>query len=198
MSANEEPGIPHRDFLERALTAAGEWSRYADPKLLAVLVLLGLGVKDLLDNARRFLHPHEPETAACGLVGAEGHSCAGLVATTGFVVAAALAVVVVLLLTHGLFPRTKLRGLLKGDEDDGPIKSRFFFGEVARYGSQKAYIGAVRALSEQKLLDDFASQVYEVSKTAAIKHRAAQRAFAVVLAFLTTWALARIALSAVA
>jgi hypothetical protein len=163
-----------------------------------VLVLLGLGVKDLLDNARRFLHPHEPATATCGLLGAEGHTCGGILATTGFVVAAALAVVVVLVLTHGLFPRMRMRGLLKGDEERGPITSRFFFGEVARYGSQKAYCGAVRAQSEQELLNDLAGQVYEVSKSAATKHRAAQRAFVAVLAFLAVWALSRIALSGVA
>lgn len=76
-----------------------------------------------------------------------------------------------------------------------PIVSRFFFGEVARHGSQSAYVAAVRSRSETELLDDLAGQVYEISKSAATKHKAAQQAFVCVVVFLFLWATARIALS---
>src|SRR4051794_5292868 len=132
-------GIPHRDFLERALVTAGEWTRYADPKALGVLVLLGLGVKDLIDHAGRFVHPHEPATAACGVLDANGHTCGGIASTALFFLACALAVVVVAFVTHALFSRLTLRGLLGREHDDALPRSRFFFGEVSRYNTQEAY-----------------------------------------------------------
>jgi hypothetical protein len=194
----QPPGIPHRDYLERALVAAGEWLRFADPKLLGVVVLLGLGLSDLIDNSGRFLRPHEAASDTCGLISTSGHSCAGIGATTCFFGAAVLAVVTVLWITGGLFSQLTMRGLLAGDRESGPINSQFFFGEVARHGSQDAYRAAVKSKSEAQLLDDLAGQVYEVSSIAARKHRAAQNAFLAVLAFLALWAVARVLLSTVA
>lgn len=194
-----EPTIEHRDFLERALTSASEWARFADPKLLGVLVLLGLGAKDLVDHAHRFLHPHEPATATCDVLflHASGHSCAGIGATVGGILAAAFAAATVVFLTHGLFPRLRMRGLLRGEQTTGAINSMFYFAEVARHGSQQAYRVAVKQKTEQELLDDIAGQVYEVSTIASSKHLSAQRAFALVLIFLVIWGAARIALSSV-
>ena len=37
-----------RDFAEKALADAGQWTRFADPKALAALALLGLGLANLL------------------------------------------------------------------------------------------------------------------------------------------------------
>jgi hypothetical protein len=197
-SSRTQPGMSHRDFLERALVAAGEWSRFADPKLLGVLVLLGLGVTDLVDHGGRFLHPHDPVTAKCDVaVRVASHSCAGILATTSFVASTLLAAATVLFLTPGLFPRLRMRGLLPGDHESGPITSMFFFNEVARHGSQQAYRVAVNARTEQELLDDIAGQVYEISKVTAVKYAAAQRAFVFVILFLVAWATARVALSLV-
>jgi hypothetical protein len=192
------PGIPHREFLEKALTSAGEWTRYADPKALGVLVLLGLGVKDLIDHADRFVHPHEPATAKCELISVTGHTCAGLGATTLFIVACVLAAVVVGFVTHALFSRLTLKGLLGLENDEVLPRSRFFFGEVSRYGSQEAYAQDVLARKEYELLRDIAGQVYEVSKICQIKHMASQRAYFALGAFLIAWAAARILLSQVA
>jgi hypothetical protein len=196
MTSSPPPEISHREFVERALVAAGEWSRFADPKLLGVLVLLGLGAKDLIDHGGRSLHPHEAAHARCHLIiNAAGHSCAGLVATAGYVAAAALAGLTVLFLTHGLFSRLRMRGLLFGERAASPIHSLFYFGEIARHGSQEAYRVALKSKTEQQLFDDMAGQIYEVSKVAAEKHRSAQRAYMAVMAFLIVWAAARLALS---
>src|ERR1041384_2066327 len=81
--ANEaqHPEIEHAEFLQRALTSAGEWTRHADPKALAVLALLGLGVKDLVDHAQRFVRPHEAKSATCDVINSAGHTCGGIAAT---------------------------------------------------------------------------------------------------------------------
>lgn len=171
------PGIPHREFLERALTAAGEWTRYSDPKALGVLVLLGLGISDLIDQGGRFVHPHQAATATCRVLRAEGHSCAGIAATAAFIVACGAAVIVVGLVTHALFSRLTLRGLLGLEKEGSLPKSVFFFGEIRRFGSAEAYTQAVLAKNEQELLRDMAGQVYEVSSICQIKHFATQRAY---------------------
>lgn len=188
-------GIETKDFLERALPAASEWTRHADPKILGVLVLLGLGSKDLIDHSGRLLAPHEPKASSCDLIGVTGHTCGGLVATSAWIGAALLAALVVVLVSHALFPRLKMRGLLTGDHEQGPITSRFYFGEVARYKSQDTYRTAVKAKKPHELLDDLAGQVYEISRIANDKHLATKRAYVLVLAFLAMWAIARVSLA---
>jgi hypothetical protein len=185
VTPNANPGVSHRDFIERTLAAAGEWSRYADPKLLGVLILLGIGSKDLVGHADRFVHPR---------------GAAGVVAAVLFALAGTAACWTVLFLTHGLFPRLNMRGLLHGEkvaEDGrGPLpKSLFYFGEIARHGSQQAYRVAVTAKTEQQLLDDMVGQVYEIATIASEKHRAARRAYVAVIGFLALWVASRIALS---
>jgi hypothetical protein len=194
----QHPEIGHAEFLQRALVSAGEWTRHADPKALAVLALLGLGVKDLVDHAQRFLHPHEAKTVTCDIVNAAGHTCGGIVATSAFVLAAIVAGGTTILVTHGLFSRLNMRGLLPGHEDESPIKSVFYFGEVARFNTQEAYRAAVMCKTRHELLADLAGQVFEVSKIASDKHRATQRAFLAVLIFLVIWVIARIALATTA
>lgn len=198
-AAGREPaGIPHREFLEKALTSAGEWTRYADPKALGVLVLLGIGVKDLLDRASRFVHPREPAAAACDVINVAGHTCRGLGATTLFVVACLLATIVVGFVTHALFSRITLKGLLGLEKGETLPRSRFFFGEVRRYGSQEAYAQDVLSRPQHELLRDIAGQVYEVSKVCQTKHMATQRAYFALGAFLIAWVAARVLLSGVA
>lgn len=160
-----------------------------------MLVLLGLGVADLVDHAGRLLHPHDPATAKCSVVSVTGHTCAGIGATASFVVACVLAAFVVGFVTRALFSRMTLSGLLGHEKRQEGIKSRFFFAEVRRYGSQEAYAQAVLAAKSPELLRDVAGQVYEVSKVCHIKHLASQRAFALALLFLVAWAAARILLA---
>lgn len=193
----ELPGIPHREFLERALTAAGEWTRFSDPKALGVLVLLGLGVADLIGHAGRLVRPHEATTKTCDLVSANGHSCEGIGATVAFVIACLFAAAAVAFVTHALFSRMTFKGLLGAEHDETAPRSRFFFAEVSRYGSQEAYAQAVLAKKPHELLRDVAGQVYEVSRVCRSKHLATQRAYVCTLAFLIAWVTARILLSTV-
>lgn len=162
-----------------------------------MLVLLGLGTKDLVDHSGALAAPHEPPTSSCALIDVSGHTCGGLVATSAGLAAALLAVATVLCVSRALFPRLKMRGLLPGDHEKGPINSRFYFGEVARFNSQEAYRASVKAQKPSELLDDLAGQVYEVSKVAADKHAATQRAYVAVLLFLVAWVVARVALASV-
>jgi hypothetical protein len=194
----QHPEIEHAEFLQRALASAGEWTRHADPKALAALALLGLGVKDLIDHASRFLHPQEAKAASCDILNVTGHTCGGIVATTGWILAALVAGVTTILVTHALFSRLTMRGLLPGHKDRSPIKSVFYFGQVARFNTQEAYRAAVVCKTRHELLADLAGQVYEVSKIANDKHRATQRAFLAVIVFLVIWAIARIALATTA
>ena len=193
-AGQEAPGIPHREFLEKALGSAGDWTRFADPKALGVLVLLGLGVKDLIDHSGRFVHPREPATATCDPIDVAGHTCAGLGATLMFFAACVLAGAVVIFVTHALFSRTSLSDLLGRDEEDQAPKSRFFFGEISRYGSQEKYAAAVLERKEHELLRDIAGQVYEISRVCQGKHMATKRAYAALIAFLVAWAIARVLL----
>jgi hypothetical protein len=68
MSSGNDSGISHKEFFEKALTAAGEWARFADPKALGVAVFLSFGANDLLRNARRLffgvpvISPRAPRT----------------------------------------------------------------------------------------------------------------------------------------
>ncbi len=195
--SNEPAGMPHRDFLETALSAAGEWTRYADPKVLGVLVLLGFGINDLIGNADRYLHPHEPADRTCGVVGAVGHSCEGILATGAFFVACAMAVFVVLFVTFALFSRLKMSDFLGIRRRDRRPRSLFFFSEVARYATKGVYADAVFAVDEHALMRDLAGQVYEVSCVCHQKHVAARRAYAAAVVFLVAWVGGRILLATV-
>lgn len=180
-SANPPPPIQHREFLERALISAGEWTRFADAKAVGVLVLLGFGIKDLIDHAGAFIHPHA--------------SRGEIAATVLFIAACVFAALVVAFVTHALFSRLSAKGLLGLERNETRPQSRLFFGEVSRYGSQTAYTQAVLAQKPHELLSDIAGQVYEISCICRTKHAATQRAYALGLLFLITWASARIVLA---
>ena len=181
MRRRERPPVPppattsHREFFERALTAAGEWTRFADPKLFGVLVFLGLGVTDVVGRAGPLWQAHD-----------DG-SCWGWVTTASFAVACVLAAGVVVAASLGLFPRTKRKAPHRS--------SLFFFAGIANHDSPDAYEGAVRKLSERDMESDIAHQAWEVSRVAQAKHYWAKVSYKAVIAFLAAWALARIALS---
>jgi hypothetical protein len=44
-------GMTHHAFLDKAYTAASDWARFADPKVLGVFVFLGLGAANLVARA---------------------------------------------------------------------------------------------------------------------------------------------------
>lgn len=170
-----DEGRPHGKFFEKALTAAGEWTRFTDPKLLGVLVLLGLGVANLISRAGKLWSAHEDA------------SCWGWIATGSFVTAAILAVLVVVFVSLGLFPQTEKRA--------GSRKSLLFFGDIASFKTPEAYEKEVRSKTEQELESEVAHQAWEVARVAVRKYRWAKLAFYFVVAFLGAWVLARVALS---
>lgn len=181
----------HRDFLERALTSAGEWARFADPKALAVLVIMGLGLQDLVSRSHAFLLPANRAHDECPVLSVDGQSCTQVVGTAGYcaAAAAAAAVLVVLLVTAAVFPRLRL-----GRRKDAGPKSVFYFENVARHQSAAEYAAAVRSKSAEELETDLAGQVYAVSVVASRKHKYTTRAYLAVLAFLLFWVVARVAL----
>jgi hypothetical protein len=165
----------HAKFFEKALTAASEWTRFADPKLLGVLVLLGLGVSNLVSKAGSLWDAHD-----------DGWFW-GWASTLSFVAAAILAALAVLYVSLGLFPRMKRKG------DSEP--SLFFFAGIAGFDSPSKYEDAVRAKSEGELESEVARQAWEVASIATEKHRWAKAAYRTVVAFLVAWAVARLGLS---
>jgi len=185
MSPAEPPDqqhYSHHAFLERALTSAGEWTRYADPKGLGVLVLLGLGTADLLNRAGQLVHPTGGQWPA--------------IATACFVIATLAAACAVVFVTQTLFPRLSLSGLLPSDRRaHGKPQSHFYFAEVAKHSDQQAYFDSVRSQDLDALLRDVAGQVYEISVVASCKHRAARRAYVAAVLFLAAWVAARICLA---
>lgn len=161
-------------FLRDALASGAEWARFADPKLLGVLVLLGLGVANLLTHARPLWDAHHSDSEW------------GWVATIAFVVAAAFAVLSVLFATFGLFPRVtpKRRNM-----------SLFYFGGIATFDTGRAYEAAVRSRTAAELQAELAEQAWEIAVIARHKLRWARNGYFAVVAFLAAWVVARIALS---
>jgi len=183
--------LTHRAFLEKALTAAGEWARFADPKALAVLIIMGLGLSDLVSKSRALLLPLDTAGDRCGLVSVDGQSCAQVVATASYCTAAVAAVAVVLLVTAAVFPRLAL----SRRKSNPGSPSLFYFEDVAQHSDAHAYEAAVRKKNVGELERDLAGQVYAVSVVASRKHRYTTRAYLAVLVFLVLWVAARVGLA---
>jgi hypothetical protein len=166
---------PHGKFFEKALGAAGDWTRFADPKLLGTLVLLGLGLANLISRAKPLWDAHN------------AHDFWDWVATGSFVAAVSCASLTVLFATFGLFPRMKPR--------EGAKPSLYYFGGISSFKTRGEYEAAVRGKTETELESEIARQAWEVSKIASSKHLWARRAYWIALLFLVSWVLARVALS---
>jgi hypothetical protein len=171
--AGEQAPPPSELFIYRSLQASSEWSRFADPKLLGVIVLLGLGLNGLLGNAGALADAHRTGTVW------------GWMATLFLWIGLGLAAVTVLAVSMGLFPRLKSRGI---------EQSLFFFGGIAKYDTASQYEDAVRKLTEAGLQQELARQAWEVAVVAAVKHRWARRAYWCALLFLAAWAISMIGL----
>lgn len=178
-----------RKFLEKALTSAGEWTRFADPKALGVLVILGLGVKDLVGRSRAFLLPPDTRGADCGFLSVSGQSCGEVVALASYCLAAVMAALVVLFVTVAVFPRLQLTRSRPSNDD----WSLFYFEDIAKQDSAHAYESAVRHKSASELESELARQVHAISVVASRKHRFTKRAYLSVVAFLGLWVVARVA-----
>lgn len=167
---------PHTQFLEKALSAAAEWTRFADPKLIGVLALLGLGLASIVSKAGQLWDAHEQ-----GWVW-------GWLAAGGFVAACLFAALTVISASLGLFPRTKHKA--KRVEP-----SLFYFAGVATIGTPEEYERRVRAKTQDELDSELAHQVWEVACVATKKHFWARWAYRMVILFLVAWVIARVALS---
>lgn len=184
--------LDHRTFLEKALTSAAEWARFADPKALAVLVLLGLGLNDLIGRSQALLLPPDKSGASCDSLSVAGQSCDQVIATASSCLAMAAAVVVVFLVTAAVFPRLRLHRPAKAET---AALSLFYFEDVAKQDSADAYVTAVRSKTPEELESELGVQVFALSTVASRKHRYAMRAYIAVLVFLSLWVTARIFLA---
>lgn len=162
---NEDPSISHKEFFEKALTAAGEWTRFADPKALGVAVFLGFGATDLLKYIGQLYYGFWL-TIVC-LLGA-----------------LLLAVLTLFFVTRALFPRL---------EPEGP-RSLYYFGGIAQFEDPEEYERVVKEKTPQELESHIASQARNVAKVANAKHQRTQWAYRCLLEFLALWAVGRVAL----
>lgn len=165
--------MTHNEFFEKALTAAGEWTRFADPKALGVAVFLSFGVNDLMRNASRLFF------------GFTENSGLEWLTTVCFIGACLLGLSTVVCISLALFPRL---------EPKGP-NSLLFFGDIAQFNDPEEYECEVRDKTSQELDSRIASQAWDVAKTAATKHWWTQMAYLSLLVFLFFWVIGRVALS---
>ena len=141
---NEDPGISHKEFFEKALTAAGEWTKFADPKALGVAVFLSFGATDLLRYAGQLYY------------GFSDNSESEWLTTVCLLGALLLAVLTLFFVTRALFPRL---------EPEGP-RSLYYFGCIAQFEDPEEYERVVKEKTPQELESHIASQAWNVAKVA--------------------------------
>jgi uncharacterized membrane protein len=172
-------GISHKEFFEKALTAAGEWTRFADPKALGVAVFLSFGANDLIRNARRLFFG----VPVFGFP--EDGTWPEWWVSVAFLGACLFGVLTVVFVSAALFPRLTPKG----------PDSLFFFGSIAQIKDPAEYEQQVRAKSPQDLESQIAIQVWNIAKTANKKHRMTQWAYRCLIVFFICWVVARVAVS---
>lgn len=165
--------MSHEEFFQKALTAAGEWTRFADPKALGVVVFLSFGAADLVQNANQVFF------------GFAKNGFLEWFSTISFMVACIIALVTVFFVSFALFPRLEPKG----------EPSLFFFGGIARFEEPSEYEQEVKSKTLQELESDFANQAWNVSKVAVKKHRLTQLAYICVVLFLVLWTTTRVVAS---
>ncbi len=168
---NEDSGISHKEFFEKALTSAGERTRFADPKALGVAVFLSFGATDLLRNAGHLNY------------GLSDNSYLEWLTMLCLLGAFLSALATVFCVTWALFPRMKPKG----------PRSLFYFGGIAQFNNPYEYQQEVREKTPQELESHIANQAWNVAKTADTKHRWTRRAYFSLLLFLIFWVVARVA-----
>jgi hypothetical protein len=172
MPHENDTSTSYKEFYEDALTAAGEWVRYADPKALGVAVFLSFGTTDLLKNAGQLYYGFS-----------KNNSVLEWITTVGFLVTCLFGVLTVLCVSLTLFPRPKPKG----------PRSLFYFGGIAQCNGPEEYEQEVREKKPQELETQIAHQAWNVAKIADTKHRWAKRAYYSLLLFLIFWVVTRVA-----
>jgi hypothetical protein len=169
---NEDASMSHKEFLEKALTGAGEWVRYADPKALGVAVFLTFGATDLLRNSERLYH------------GFTKNSVPEWIMTLSLLGAFMFGITTVVCISLAVFPRLKPKG----------PRSLFYFGGIAQVTGPEEYEQEVRKMGPQELESQIAHQAWNVAKLAETKHRWSKRAYFSLLVSFAFWVAGRIAL----
>ncbi len=163
---------------EKSVERFSQWVQFEDAKASAVLVLVGLGLVDLLGHAGRLIDAHLLR------------SDFGLGATAFFATAIASAAVAVFFVIYALMPRYTLTPLRRKPAEE----SVFFFGSVALW-SRQGYQDRVASMSPDDLEREMASEAWQLARIADRKVKLAGWAYAFVILFLISWALARVTLS---
>jgi len=170
---NESWPIAHVEFASQSLDRASRWVQFADAKVGAMLVILGIAFGDLASHAR--LLYKAPDSVAAPW---------GEFAAASLFVALATAALTVWFCARALTPK-----LIPGEE------SIAYFGDVAQAKSAEEFRTQLRGLSDQQLTDHLAAQVWDVSRIAKWKFARVRLAFFFVLLFLAAWALGRVILA---
>ena len=132
----EDPSISYKEFFEKALTAAGDWARYVDPKVIGVAAFLGFGVIDLLDNAEQLYY------------GFSANGRSEWLTTTCFLGACLFAAISILSIAFALVPRLNPKG----------PPSLYFFGGIATFKDANEYEQEVRQQTPRELESHIACQ----------------------------------------
>jgi hypothetical protein len=169
-------GARAHEFVEKAGAAATDWNRFADTKGVGILVLLGLGLSDLLEQID-VLHPRE--------------STMQVIATCSFALAGFAGAATIIAVRSAILPRLGRRS----DEPSRAEPRLFFFADIASWSSPKEFEAAMRQRSEDELFAELAAQTWRVAVFTRLKYRYLGRGYRAVVAFLAFWVLARTALA---
>ena len=164
---------PQLDYLYRNEYNIGQWLQFADAKAGGVVIALSIVALDLFRHSSDFVHAHNLH-----------HAFWGWLSLVLFVFAAVATALCVVGVARALFPRVRTSR-----------PSLSFFGVVARFQSAEAYERAVTEKREVDLIENVATQVWNLACIADDKYRSLRHAYLGAMLFLISWACARIALS---
>jgi len=158
--------------LDSAVDRFGGWVQYGDTKAGAVLVVLGLGLTDLLDNARTLIRAHQLPSGW------------GTLATVCFAIAIAAAATAVITLGATVFPRAP--------RSKPANWTLLYYRDVAARGAA-TYASDVTTATLATLNDHRAREAYGLAKIAQTKAVITRYAYLSAGLFLLSWPAARIA-----
>jgi Family of unknown function (DUF5706) len=164
---------PQLDYLYRNEQNIGQWLQFADAKAGGVVIALSIVALDLFRHSNDFIHAHNSRHAAWGWL-----------SLALFVLAAAATALCVVGIARALFPRVRTSR-----------PSLSFFGVVARFPTPEAYERAVTEKRELELIENVATQVWNLACIADDKYKSLRHAYLGAMLFLIAWGCARVALS---
>lgn len=156
-------------FLQDSLMRVSDWTKFADAKAGAVLVVLGLMVSNALSNAGRLHSAYELDGWLGNFISIF-FWCSMIAATLS-----------VTLTVMSLFPRVKPK-----------TKSIAYFGTIADQSSASKYLRQLKKMDISTLEEQLANQNWEVSRIAQKKYQLIMWAYRSTLLFLITYVTSRI------